>query len=67
MIRRFLGLAVRFMARCATGLLAIVLFNVFGSWVGAQIPINVLTAATAGYLGLPGILLIVALQKAIFS
>lgn len=67
MIHRFLGLAARFMARCATGLLAIVLFNVFGSWVGAEIPINLLTAAAAGYMGLPGMLLIVALQKAIFS
>jgi inhibitor of the pro-sigma K processing machinery len=38
------------------------LLNLVGGYVGFHIPINVITAPLAGFLGLPGILLLIILQ-----
>ncbi|NLG87292.1 MAG: pro-sigmaK processing inhibitor BofA [Firmicutes bacterium] len=38
------------------------LLNLLGSFIGLFIPINPITALTVGFLGLPGILLILLLQ-----
>lgn len=40
----------------------LVVLNYFGGYVGLNIPINLFSALTAGFLGLPGILLLIALQ-----
>lgn len=36
--------------------------NVFGNFIGLHIPINPITALTAGFLGIPGVVLLVVLQ-----
>lgn len=40
----------------------LVVLNYFGDYVGLNIPINLFSALTAGFLGLPGIVLLIALQ-----
>lgn len=40
----------------------LVVLNYFGDYVGLNIPINLFSALVAGFLGLPGILLLIALQ-----
>jgi inhibitor of the pro-sigma K processing machinery len=47
----------------AAGTLAILVINVLGSHFGVHIPINPLSVLSAGFLGLPGIGLIVALRS----
>ncbi len=36
--------------------------NVFGGFIGLHIPINPITALTAGFLGVPGVVLLIVLQ-----
>ena len=36
--------------------------NIFGSFIGIHIPINPITALTAGLLGVPGVVLLIVLQ-----
>ncbi|MFZ5641051.1 MAG: pro-sigmaK processing inhibitor BofA family protein [Bacillota bacterium] len=36
--------------------------NIFGNFIGLHIPINPVTALTAGFLGIPGVVLLVVLQ-----
>lgn len=36
--------------------------NIFGSFIGLHIAINPITALTAGFLGIPGVVLLVVLQ-----
>ncbi|MDP2871251.1 MAG: pro-sigmaK processing inhibitor BofA family protein [Bacillota bacterium] len=49
-------------AVCA-GTLAILVFNVFGRYFSLYIPVNPLSVLSAGFLGLPGICLILALKS----
>ncbi len=45
------------------GGLLIVVFNVLGGLWGLYIGVNVFTAAVAGFLGVPGILMLLVLQR----
>lgn len=44
------------------GLVMILLVNVFGVSIGLSIPFNFVTAAVAGLLGLPGVIVLVILH-----
>ena len=44
------------------GFLCLWLLNAVSGFTGVRFPINAVTAATAGFLGLPGILLLAAAQ-----
>ena len=45
------------------GLLLLFLVNASGSWTGMHIPINPITASITGVLGVPGIVLLVAVKQ----
>lgn len=44
------------------GLVMILLVNVFGVSIGLSIPFNFVTAAVSGFLGLPGVIVLVILH-----
>lgn len=44
------------------GVLFLFFFNVFGASLGVHIPINVFTAMISGFLGLPGLASLAAIQ-----
>lgn len=36
--------------------------NIFGNFIGLHIPVNPITALIAGFLGIPGVVLLIVLQ-----
>ena len=52
----------RLLAGGVLGALALVLVNLVGSMFGSSVAVNPFTAMAVGFLGLPGAILIVALQ-----
>ena len=55
--------AVKFLFNSILGGVAIVAINFIGKAVGLHISLNLLTAAIAGVLGVPGVLLILFFQN----
>lgn len=53
---------VRLVINGITGAIALFILNIFGGLIGLTIGINPVTALVAGFLGLPGILLLIFLQ-----
>jgi len=45
------------------GGLGLFIFNLVASYFGTHVPINIATAAIAGYLGIPGVALLVIVQR----
>ncbi|BAB03757.1 inhibitor of the pro-sigma K processing machinery [Halalkalibacterium halodurans C-125] len=41
--------------------------NVFGALIDLHVPINFITAAVSGFLGIPGLALLVAIQQLVLS
>lgn len=41
------------------GIAAIALINIFGTSIGLYIPFNMITAVVAGFLGLPGVVILI--------
>ncbi|WP_345241461.1 pro-sigmaK processing inhibitor BofA family protein [Pontibacillus salipaludis] len=56
---RFLGSGA---IKVVIGVLFLFFFNVFGASMGIHIPINVFTAFVSGFLGLPGLASLAAIQ-----
>ena len=54
--------AVRGGAQLALGALLLFLWNLVGSWFAFHLPINLFTAAVAGFLGLPGLGALIVIQ-----
>ena len=52
----------KFLASSLLGAAGIILFNFLGAGMGWMIPLNVVTAATVGLLGVPGALLLLILS-----
>jgi inhibitor of the pro-sigma K processing machinery len=52
-------LIVRLIINGIVGALALIVFNVFGSYIGVTIGVNPVTALIAGFLGIPGVLLMI--------
>jgi inhibitor of the pro-sigma K processing machinery len=44
------------------GLLLIIIVNIFGEGIGLHIPFNFVTAIISGFLGLPGVVLLIILN-----
>ncbi len=53
---------VRLVINGIVGAVALFILNIFGGMMGLTIGINPVTALVAGFLGIPGILLLVFLQ-----
>lgn len=49
----------------AVGVVLLLFFNLVGGYFGLHVPLNPVTAAVAGLLGLPGVGLMVALQHVV--
>ena len=56
-------LAFRVMLKCMGGFFLILFFNLFSEFCGITIGVNLVTAVTAGVLGLPGLTLMIALKS----
>ncbi|MDF2840829.1 MAG: bofA [Clostridia bacterium] len=50
---------VRLIINGVIGALALIVFNLFGSYIGVTIGVNPVTALIAGFLGIPGVLLMI--------
>ncbi|TSB44646.1 pro-sigmaK processing inhibitor BofA family protein [Alkalicoccobacillus porphyridii] len=49
--------------KLVVGILLLFLVNASGSWTGLHIPINPVTASVTGILGVPGLVLLVAVKQ----
>ncbi|WP_018923326.1 pro-sigmaK processing inhibitor BofA family protein [Salsuginibacillus kocurii] len=47
------------LVRLVTGALVLFFINLFGGLVDFYLPINIITSAVAGFLGIPGVLVLV--------
>ncbi len=54
--------AVKILINSGIGLLLLVMVNYFGQAINFSLPINLVTVLIAGFLGVPGILLMIALE-----
>lgn len=52
-------LIVRLVINGIVGAIALIVFNMFGSYLGITIGVNPITALIAGFLGIPGVLLMI--------
>ncbi|MGO4890597.1 pro-sigmaK processing inhibitor BofA family protein [Anaerobacillus sp. MEB173] len=57
---RFIGQGV---IRLMIGALFLFFLNAFGSMIGFHIPINFITATISGFLGIPGIVALIAIKQ----
>ncbi|MDE5416318.1 pro-sigmaK processing inhibitor BofA family protein [Alkalihalobacterium chitinilyticum] len=57
---RFAGQAA---VKLMIGALFLFFLNAFGSLIDYHIPINIITASVSGLLGIPGVLLLVAIEQ----
>ncbi len=56
-------IVLRFLGNTVLGGLLLALFNVAGSFWGLQIGLNIITAIIIGFMGIPGIALLIVLQR----
>ncbi|HHT46139.1 MAG TPA: pro-sigmaK processing inhibitor BofA [Firmicutes bacterium] len=54
---------MRFLGNTVMGAIMLALFNLAGAYWGLQIGINVITAVIIGFLGIPGIIMLLILQR----
>ncbi|MGI6036567.1 MAG: pro-sigmaK processing inhibitor BofA family protein [Limnochordia bacterium] len=57
-----LRLAIRLLINGVIGGLLLWLVNLLGMFVGVYLPINPITALVAGFLGIPGVILLLVLR-----
>jgi inhibitor of the pro-sigma K processing machinery len=66
LVGRVLVVPLKFFARllinAVIGGVLLWVLNIFGNLIGLHIPINPVTALAAGFLGIPGVVLLVVLQ-----
>ncbi|HHW14012.1 MAG TPA: pro-sigmaK processing inhibitor BofA [Firmicutes bacterium] len=66
LVARVLFIPLRFIVRllfnAAVGGVLLWVANLLGRYIGVFIPINPITALLAGFLGIPGVVLVVAIQ-----
>lgn len=51
-----------FLLSAALGLVALALVNLCGAYTGVVVPVNRLSLGTAGFLGIPGVTLLILLN-----
>ena len=54
--------AFKLLLNAASGFIALVILNFFGSLVGLSLTVNVINCLVAGILGLPGVVLLLLLK-----
>lgn len=52
----------KFLIHAASGFLCLWTINLVAGYTGISIPVNAVTVGTAGFLGIPGILLMMAVE-----
>lgn len=57
---------LKLLACSLLGGIALVLMNAIGSGIGIMVPVNLLTAAIAGVLGLPGVVCMIVYFSGVF-
>ena len=57
----------RLLINAGVGLLLLALFNLVGGYFDLYIPLNPVTALVAGFLGVPGVVLLVLLRHVILG
>jgi len=62
LIMKPLKLISKLLINSVIGILLLLLVNYGGSFFGFELPINIITILVAGFLGIPGILLLVSFQ-----
>lgn len=55
-------LIVRLVVNGIIGAVALIIFNFFGTYIGVTIGVNPITALVAGFLGVPGVLLMIFIK-----
>ena len=55
-------MVVKALASGAVGAVCLLIFNVLGGLVGLSVGVNVFTALTVGFLGLPGLITLLIIQ-----
>lgn len=70
-LARLLALPLKFtlqlIANAVVGVVLLLLFNLIGGFWGYRLPLNPLTAVVAGFLGIPGVLLLFALKYWVYG
>jgi inhibitor of the pro-sigma K processing machinery len=61
---RFVGQSI---IKILIGSLLLFFLNALGTGANIHVPINIITASVTGFLGVPGLLVLVAIQKFILS
>ncbi|MGI6488283.1 MAG: pro-sigmaK processing inhibitor BofA [Syntrophomonadaceae bacterium] len=59
---RPLKIAWKILLNSLIGLLLLLIFNYFGTYFAFTIPINLITVLIAGFLGIPGLILLICFQ-----
>ncbi len=54
---------VRFLLNFGVGIVMVAVFNLVGGFFAFTVPLNAITATSAGFLGFPGLLLVIAVQR----
>jgi inhibitor of the pro-sigma K processing machinery len=57
-----LRLLVKIIFNSFIGLLMLLVFNFIGGLIGFTIPVNIVTVLLAGFLGIPGLILLIVVQ-----
>jgi len=57
-----LRLLVKLIFNSLIGLMLLLGFNFIGGFLGISIPVNIVTVLTAGFLGVPGLILLIAVK-----
>lgn len=60
-----LKVIVRLLVNAGIGIVLLLFFNFVGGYFQLYVPINPVTAVVAGFMGIPGIILLLALQYVI--
>ena len=55
-------IVIKFIINGIVGAVVLFFLNIFGGFIGVSIAINPITALVAGFLGIPGVLLLLFLQ-----
>lgn len=57
-----LRLLVKILFNSLVGLLLLVAFNFVGGMIGLTIPVNIVTVLLTGFLGIPGLIVLILIQ-----
>lgn len=62
LLRKPIKWGFKLLLHVAFGFVTLFTFNIVGSWVGLGLPVNWITAAVSGVLGIPGVILLLVWQ-----